>query len=52
MKRFAILFSLIAAPALAHPGHVLASGGHDHWSLAAGVAVIIAAGFVALKRRS
>lgn len=41
------------ATALAHPGHVAASGGHDHWlAIGAGVAalVILAGAFVAVRR--
>ena len=52
MKKLAALFALLAGPAMAHPGHVLFADGHDHWFLAAGIAVIIVAGVVALKRRS
>lgn len=39
-----------ATPALAHPGHVVAQGGHDHWiALAALSAALIVAG-VAVAR--
>ncbi len=46
----------LAAPALAHPGHVAEHAGHTHWLalIAAGIAVaIVAGGFVwrSLRRR-
>lgn len=43
-------FALATANAFAHPGHIAAESGHDHGVayLAAGLAVIIAAGAVAL----
>jgi hypothetical protein len=38
--------------ALAHPGHLPAVGGHDHWELLGGIAVLaLAVGVAALARR-
>lgn len=43
----AIIFTqcAIAVPAFAHPGHIAATGGHDHWiaGAAIGAAVAVAA---------
>ena len=42
-----------ATGALAHPGHLAATaGGHDHWELLGGIAVLaLAVGVVAWVRR-
>jgi hypothetical protein len=42
MTRIAILLSATGLPtiALAHPGHLAAAGGHDHWNLLGGLAVL------------
>ena len=53
MTRLAI--ALIAAgvstAALAHPGHLAAAGGHDHWELLGGIAVLALAVGVAVWAR-
>ncbi len=42
MTRLAILLSAAGLPtlALAHPGHLASVGGHDHWDLLGGLAVL------------
>lgn len=54
MKRLIPLAALVPLPALAHPGHVEAQAGHDHWlALAAiGAAAGIAVWQIARKRRA
>ena len=44
MSRFLTSAAICLAPlpALAHPGHIAASGGHDHW--VAGAAIALAVG--------
>jgi hypothetical protein len=50
--RFAspLLFMLLAAPALAHPGHLAESGGHTHWLALMAVATALVIGGVGLVR--
>jgi len=38
-----VVAALMAAPAIADPGHLGLSNGHDHWLAAAAVAAAIAA---------
>lgn len=44
MKPIAAIAALfvMATPVLAHPGHLIGVGGHDHW--AAGIAIGLAVG--------
>ncbi len=43
---------LLAAPALAHPGHLAGLAGHDHWVAGAAIGAAIAVGlWGALKGR-
>jgi hypothetical protein len=54
MTRLAILLSAAGLPtiALAHPGHLAAVAGHDHWDLLGGLAVLaLAVGAVAWAGR-
>ena len=46
MTRFALTaaFAAIATSAAAHPGHIVAANGHDHWALVGGIALIAVAG--------
>lgn len=37
------VFALLAAPALAHPGHIADLAGHDHWVAGAAIGAAIAA---------
>jgi|GEM_PF-3202998 hypothetical protein len=43
-RSLALIFTLFAAPALAHPGHIGEMAGHNHWlaGAASGAAVAIA----------
>ncbi|KEO55977.1 hypothetical protein [Thioclava pacifica] len=50
MKKLAVAFSVIAAPALAHPGHAVAPGPEGHAiAHVAMAAIAIAAVYVALE---
>lgn len=42
MTRLAIALTAagLSTAALAHPGHLAAAGGHDHWDLLGGIAVL------------
>ena len=37
-------FAAIATTASAHPGHIVAANGHDHWALIGGIALAAIAG--------
>lgn len=58
MTRLAIALTTIglsagglAPVALAHPGHLATAGGHDHWELLGGIAVLaLAVGVAAWAR--
>jgi hypothetical protein len=51
MKRLVALPALVlAAPALAHPGHVAGSGGHSHWLALAALAAAVAIAAVGIAR--
>lgn len=53
MIRLSIALAAVALPAgaLAHPGHLAAAGGHDHWELLGGIAVLaLAVGVAAWAR--
>lgn len=54
MKRLISFAPLVPLPALAHPSHVEAQAGHDHWLAVAaiGVAAGIAVWQIARKRRA
>ena len=42
----------LSTGALAHPGHLAPAGGHDHWDLLGGIAVLaLAVGVAALAGR-
>lgn len=54
MTRLAIALTAagFATGALAHPGHLAPAGGHDHWDLLGGIAVLaLAVGVAAWARR-
>ena len=42
VSRTALFAGLLPLPALAHPGHIVAEAGHNHW--VAGAAIAAAAG--------
>jgi hypothetical protein len=49
MRSLAFLLTILTTgPALAHPGHVEASGGHSHWFELAvgGIVLVLAAGWL------
>lgn len=41
-RALALILISLAAPATAHPGHLIELGGHDHWI--AGIAIGVAIG--------
>ena len=51
MTRIATTLALIAAAgaAHAHPGHLAEAGGHDHWALIGGIALIAIAAPIAIR---
>ena len=50
MIRLATAAALAATPAFADPGHVAHAGGHSHWELLAGLAVIALVGLPVIRR--
>ena len=44
IRTITAIAALAATPALADPGHIAHAGGHSHWELVAGLAVIAIAG--------
>ena len=52
MRSLALLLTIVTtAPALAHPGHLEASGGHSHWFELAvgGIVLVLVAGWLLSK---
>jgi hypothetical protein len=48
----ALVTAAMSAEAFAHPGHLGTAGGHGHWELLGGIAVLaLAAGVAALATR-
>lgn len=41
-RSLALIFTLFAAPALAHPGHIGEMAGHNHWLAGAAIGAAIA----------
>lgn len=46
-----VLFTMAAAPAMAHPLHIIESGGHNHWLALAALAAAAAAALLQAKKR-